>query len=136
MADTNYGMLTVRLYTAGGALPVPDASVIISGADEDNSTVIHSLITDVDGKTATLSLGAPSREGSLAPNSKGANFSNYNAEISKEGYYSKTIRNIPIFSGVSATLPINMIPKSQYNNGESLPGGEMSALITENENLE
>ena len=136
MADTNYGILTVRLYTAGGALPVPGGSVIISGADEDNSTVIHSLITDVDGKTSPLELRAPSREGSLSPNSRGNNFSNYNAEISKEGYYSKTIRDIPIFSGVSATLPVNMIPKSQYDNGEALPGGEMNALITENENLE
>ena len=136
MALTGLGTLTVRLFTAGGAAPVEGALVIISGADETNGTTRHSLITDVDGKTQAVELAAPLRANSLSPGSPGEIYSRYNVELSRDGYYSKIIRDVPVFAGVSATLPINMIPRSRYDNGDNLPSGETDALITENENLE
>lgn len=136
MPNTEYGTLAVRLYTAGGAFPVEGATVTISGADEWNTALHRSLISDRDGFVPSVQLPAPDRTLSMAPGAKSESFSKYDVEISKAGYYSKRIRDVPVFSGINATLPVNMIPKSAYDGTDALPDTETDALITENEDLE
>ena len=137
MASDRYGNLSVRALTGGGALPVEGAVVRISGADENNSDIEYSLITDLDGITETIDLPAPSLEFSLKPGQSEQAYSLYNVEISGDGYYTKRIFDIPLFEGVSAIQLVDMVPKSKiYSEGVTYPRGNLNVIVFENKNLE
>ena len=104
------GRLTVRAYTAGGALPVEGAVVRITGATEENRLVAYSLITDRDGVTEMTELPAPGISYSLSPAPAEMPYALYDIEISAPGYYSERLNGVSIFSGISSVQPINMIP--------------------------
>lgn len=106
----DYGTLSVRSYTAGGALPVADALVNVVGAEEDNRFVSYSVITDVDGATPVLKLPAPSKEFSMTPTPSSTPYSMYDIEILAEGYLPKQISGVPVFQGVYSLLPVSMLP--------------------------
>ena len=72
---------------------------------------------------------------STSPGASEAPYSVYNAEISKYGFYPKRIDNIPIFNGISAVLPIEMIPLSYENDGSISEQNNLNSTIYENENL-
>lgn len=121
----SYGTLSVRAYSAGGALPVSDAVVRIFGAEEDNRLVSYSLLTDSDGVTPPVQLPTRSRALSLTPEPSEIPYSVYDIEISADGYIEKRISGIPIFPGVYSLQPINMIP---HTNGSVPKGGTDSAI--------
>ena len=131
----NFGNIRIRTYTAAGALPIDGVLVKIYGADEYNRDVMYSLITDENGITKEISLPAPPRAYSAAPGAKEMPYSVYNVELSKSGFYPKRIDNVPIFNGIDAVLPIEMIPLS-YNQDGTVQGQEnLNSVIYENENL-
>ena len=137
MPNDRYGRLSVRALTGGGALPVQGAVVRINGAGEENSGVEYSLVTDLDGVTAPLTLKAPPLELSLNPGPNEAAYSLYDLEISADGYYTKRVFDIPVFEGVSAVQVVDMVPKgSIYSEGVTYPRGNLNVLIFENEKLE
>ena len=127
------GTLRVRAYTAGGALPIADAVVRIKGAEEGNRLIAYSLITDRDGTTEAVKLPAPSLIYSLSPSPAEAPFAVYDIEISKEGYYSKVINGVNVFSGVNSVQLANMIPTS--SGAGDYPRGNINATIPENDSL-
>lgn len=127
------GTLRVRAYTAGGALPIADAVVRIKGAEEGNRLIAYSLITDRDGTTEAVKLPAPSLSYSLSPSPAEAPFAVYDIEISKEGYYSKVINGVNVFSGVNSVQLANMIPTS--SGAGDYPRGNINATIPENDSL-
>ncbi len=135
MNQESYGELEIRAFIASGALPLKDATVRIRGAGEDNSYVQHSLLTDNDGLTPTVSLYAPSRELSMSPNPSITPYSVYDIEISAEGYYTKRIGNVPIFAGSKAILPVEMVPASYKDDGTLIPQSNLDSTVYENENL-
>ena len=108
------GVMTVRAYTAGGALPIPDAMVRIFGADEENQDVVFSLVTDEDGLTPSVTLPTPDISVSLDPNATEPPYSLYNVEIFKDGYYSKRLYNVPVFPETNSEQLISMIPFSSF----------------------
>ena len=59
----------------------------------------------------------------------------YNVELVKDGFYPKRIDSVPIFSGTTAVLPIEMIPIAYKDNGEIIPKDNLNSIIYENENL-
>ena len=130
----DFGNLVVRTYTAGGGLPVAGALVRISGAEEINRFVAHTLLTDLDGSTRSVSLPAPKRANSLTPNSSGESFALYNVEVEKEGYYTRRIYGLAIFPRVTTLLPVNMIPVSDTGESE-FPRGSIDTVIPDNSNL-
>lgn len=130
--NLDYGTLLIRAYVAESAVPVADVEVSIRGADASNKDVIYYVITDSDGVTDRIKLPAPSASLSLAPSPGALPYSNYDLEITKDGYYTKNIRSVPIFAGVSADLPVNMIPNTE---GSEFPIGNINAVITENPRL-
>ena len=130
----DFGKLTVRTYTAGGGLPVAQALVRVSGAEEINRFVNYTLLTDIDGSTKSVSLPAPKRSNSLSPNSNGESFALYNVEVNKDGYYTKNVYGLEIFSGVTTILPVNMIPVSDMGESE-FPRGSIDTVIPDNSNL-
>lgn len=127
------GTLRIRAYTASEALPIPNAVVRISGAEELNRLVSYSLLTDRNGITEAVTLPAPSLSYSLSPSPAEAPYALYDVEISANGYYSKVIKGISIFSGVNSVQLANMIPNS--GGAQDYPRGNVNTLIPENESL-
>lgn len=119
------GYMTVRAYTAGGALPVEGAIVRIRGAEEENRNVVYSLLTDRDGVTDRVSLPAPARELSEFPSPTELPFAVYDIEIVKDGYFTKRLYNVPVFEGINSEQLIAMIPSSQ--GGGNYPLGNINA---------
>ncbi len=131
MLDSS-GSLRIRTFTAGGALPVKDAIVRITGAGEDNRTVSYSLVTDRDGLTEVVSLPAPSVNYSLSPNPAELPFSVYDIVITAPGYLTKRINGLTVFSGVNSVQLINMIPGSgEYP--DAFPRGNINSVIPESD---
>ncbi len=131
----DYGVIIVRATTASGAYPVPDVSVSISGASDIGQDTRISVLTDESGVTQSILLPAPPRALSLSPGNTAEAFSRYNVEIFKEGYYRKKLYDVAIFSGITAVLPINMIPSTPYNTQQNAPRENENVIITENLSL-
>ena len=129
------GSLTVRTYTAGGALPVSGALVRIQGAEEGNRFVSYTLITDRDGLTDRVILPAPSVDYSLSPGPAEAPYAVYDIEISAEGYYTKIIKGLTVFSGIDSVQLVNLIP-STASPIMDYPRGNINASIPENQDLQ
>ena len=124
----NEGTLSVRAYTAGGALPVSGATVRIFGAEEENKDTVYSLLTDEDGITEKIALKAPNASLSLDSENQIQPYSLYNLEISKEGYYAKKLFNLPVFANTDSIQPIAMIPFSSLS--DNYPNGNINANET------
>ena len=107
------GKLRIRAYTAGGALPISNVRVEISGAEEGNENVKFVLFTDMDGITEEITLPAPSSSYSMTPYPNESPYALYDVKISKDGYLTKTIRNLPVFSGIESFQGVNMIPYTE-----------------------
>ena len=136
MNNENFGNIRVRTYAASGALPIEGVLVKIYGSGEDNRDSVYSLLTDKNGITRELSLPAPPRVYSSAPGASECPYSVYNVELTKEGFYPKRIDNVPLFNGINAVLPIEMIPLSYAENGEVLKQSNLNSTVYENEHLE
>ena len=129
------GSLRVRAYAAQGALPVKNAVVRITGAGEDNRLVAFSSITDVDGLSDKFILPAPDVNYSLSPGPKELPYSLYDLEVSADGYYTKRIKGLTVFSGINSIQLVNMIPGSG-NLVEDYPRGSINYIIPENTDLQ
>lgn len=121
------GGLVVRVTTARGSIPLEGAQVnirnyIIEG--EGRGDVIYSLVTGNDGKTSLVRLPTIARSESLTPGN-GTPFLTYNVEVFLEGYYSQRYINVPIFDGIIAVQPADMIPLPENGRTDSqTPDGE------------
>ena len=109
---TEYGTFAVNTSIANEASPVEGVVIRLVGADDDNSFVIRTLITDGDGRTEIISLPTKNRSESLAPNGGEIPYSKYNLEVSKEGFYTKHIDGVAVFSGIESIQIVSMIPLS------------------------
>ena len=123
----DFGNFKARAYTAG-ALPVENARVRIMGAEEENRGVAYSLVTDVDGITETIRLPAPSSSLSLSPSPSEPPYALYDLEVSADGYFSKRIYGVMVFSGVETLQEINMIPSSD-DFPSDYPRGNVNAVV-------
>lgn len=129
------GTISIRVFTAGGALPIAETVVRITGIDEENRFVEYSILTDVDGLTNKIPLPTPARSFSLSPYSPEVPYANYDIEIVADGYYPKTIHNVAIFSGINAIQEVNMIP-SGISQNPLYPTNNLNTTVYENPNLE
>jgi hypothetical protein len=129
------GTLRVRAYAAQGALPVQGAVVRVMGSGEDNRLVAFSSVTDRDGLSELFTLPAPSVDLSLTPDPANLPYSLYDLEISANGYYTKKIKGITVFSGINSIQLVNMIPGSG-NMVEDYPRGSINYIIPENTDLQ
>ena len=133
MAEQSYGKLVINTYAGSGAIPIAGSTVRIRGADENNRFTEYSVLTDEDGVSPTVTLPTQNISYSLTQNPKEAPYSNYDIEIIKDGYYTKMIFSVPIFSGVTSILPVTMLPFIPYSEGGKFPSGNVNAQIYEKE---
>ncbi len=106
------GYLRVQTVSAGGALPVEGALVLV--LDEESKNTVSSQRTDRSGLTETLSLPTPARGLSQSPSSV-APYSTYTVQVSKDGYFSAFDYSIPVFDGVTSLQRVNLIPIGEFD---------------------
>ena len=123
-----FGSLIIRTLAAEEAFPISESIVRFRGGEPGNIDVVHTVFTDEDGVTSTVSLPTPTVDGSLDPRFTGAVYSKYDVTVSKEGYYTKVIRDVAVFPDTLSVLNVAMIPFVSYADGGSVPRNN---LITE-----
>lgn len=137
--SNNVGYLRVRVYGAQEAFPIENALVLISATDRENGEngLVRSLRTDISGLTESIPLWAKPKELSEEPGSLSP-FSVYNVEIKKEGYYTVNDINVPVFEGISATLPVRLVPlaRGQSPVGAGYNGNRIYNDISTGEGLQ
>lgn len=107
--ETPVGYLRVSVTSGGMAYPVEGAIVLIRDYGEGVNDVVYSLRTDNSGQTASVPLST--KDSSLSESPGNADpFTSYSAEVMKEGYRTSFINQIEVFEGITATLPVNLVP--------------------------
>ncbi len=114
--DNKFGYLIIHATTAGGAIPLEGVQILVRSYEQNNpdnkGEVLRVLITDRDGNTERIPLPAPPIATSLTPN-EAPPYSVYNLEARLEGYYGQSYVALPIFDGITAIQPIQLIPFSE-----------------------
>ena len=107
------GFLQVITYTARQATPIAGARVTVFRPSAKGDILISSGETNDDGKTPLLSLptGTASGGGFAAP------FSLYNVSVTAEGYMPRNYLPAQIFDGITALLPVEMVPLPDFSRG-------------------
>ena len=127
------GRLVVWVTASSGGIPIENALVTVYNADTAGEAVAERS-TDMDGRTEIMELDAPPRELSEAPENGGVRpYSIYNVDVRKEGYYDVSNEEVPVFDGILAVLPVNMIPLSEGDSSELAPRSGIRNITTEPE---
>lgn len=115
--DNSKGFLRVKVSSAGGALPIENATVMVYGDREDGEggDTIASMRTDSSGLTPTLTVAAPPAALSRVPGNRKP-YATVNIRIAKDGYYPVENVGVPVFDGTLSEQNVNLIPRS--GNGE------------------
>ena len=112
------GYARVFVTEANGAIPVPGAVVTVTDYGAEND-VLYTLRTDEGGLTETVSLIVPDAGQSLNPGSLSP-AGLYGVTVRRAGYYPVEAAAVPIFPGVLAVLPVDLVPLSEADTlGES-----------------
>ena len=127
------GSLIVSVYSAGGAIPIPDALVTVRGSDKNSSGIISVLYSDESGNTPKITLPTPPAAESESPGYVKP-YATYNIDVDKDGFYPRQFLNVPIFSGITSIQPVNLIPITEYG-GESSPPTDSSISESQNPDL-
>ena len=112
------GYVRVFVTEANGAIPVEGALVTVTDYGAEND-VLFTLRTDEGGLTETVSLIVPDAGQSLNPGSSSP-AGLYGVTVRRAGYYPVEAVAVPVFSGVLAVLPVDLVPLSEADTlGES-----------------
>ncbi len=140
MNNESIGFLQVAVKTANGALPIEDAQVNIyeylpNEESGNKGRLLYTLYTDANGRTAKAVLPAKSRDLSLSPGNVNP-FTVYNIEVLKDGFYSNSYVNVPIFQGITAIQPVELIPLLEFANpNDDFPSSDRRFAETPNTKL-
>ena len=104
-----FGTLIFQVTGGQGAFPVPNATILLTKQLNDQQRLSFTVVTDESGKTAPVSLPAPSRELSQRPGN-GIVFATYQAKISAPNYVTTEIRDLPVFDGITTIQPVSLSP--------------------------
>lgn len=107
------GYLVVHVTTARGSIPLEGTAVSIRANEDEGATpraeILYATTTNRDGNTERIPLAAPPRENSMSP-SEVPPFSTYHLDVRREGYGMQSFVALPIFSGITAIQPVDLIP--------------------------
>lgn len=105
------GYINVGVFTASGALPVPDAVVSVYHTyDDGEEHVLYHLVTDESGRVPRMEVPV-TYEGEAPPSEYF--YSTYNLRIQAIGYYTVNILDLQVFPNTSTNYRINLIPVMQ-----------------------
>ena len=69
--------------------------------------------TDESGLTATVALTAKDASLSVSPGNASP-FTLYSVEVIKDGYARSVVNEVQVFEGITATLPVNLVPLGSF----------------------
>lgn len=107
--NPSYGKLLFQVSSGQGAIPIANATVVLTKQLADGHTFSLTARTDASGKTKELSLPAPSRERSQSPG-KAAVSASYEAVITAPDHIAVAIHEIPLFDGITTIQPVDLVP--------------------------
>ena len=117
------GFLVVHVTTARGAIPLEGGAVSIRANEDTENTpradILYATVTNRDGNTERITLSAPPRENSMSPGQVPP-YSTYHLEVRREGYGMQSFVALPIFSGITAIQPVDMIPLAEDGTSDPL----------------
>ncbi len=120
------GTLTVKAVTAGGALPLPNANVRITGAAEENADILISRLTDINGLAERVTLPAPESYLSKTPYPTSIAYGLYDISVAADGFYPKKFKGTAVFDGEDTFLTVAMIPRARHTSNEEYPYGNLN----------
>lgn len=129
--NTSEGYLIVQVSSALGAVPIPNATVVVRTVNDGAPKIYSVMTTDIDGKTPTLAIPAPDPSFSFIPGGTTVPYSIVNIEVAAEGYYGYTALNVPIFAGQTSIQSVNAIPVPDAWNFTANP--ELNLTVNESE---
>ena len=127
---TDVGYLMVKVSTARGPIPLPNAAVAIRSETAENTGVLYSLTTNSDGATERVSLPAPARVESESPGSIKP-YATYSVDVFKEGYLPLYFKNVPVFSSILSIQPAVMIPAPDGPTDDRFPPTPGNIVVEE-----
>ncbi len=111
---SDVGQLQVEVTAATQSIPIPFADVLVLRKAVGEQELLQYLQTDDSGNTPVINLPAPSRELSEHPEPNTVRpYGVYTVMISHPEYYTTIIRDVQVFAGQRALLPVNLIPLSE-----------------------
>lgn len=114
--EMSLGYLKAFVTTARGALPVPNAQVIVTRLIDNEELLEQVARTDMSGYSPLFTLPAVSGIYSLSPDNI-APFTFYNMYVRAEGFYPILLREIPMYGGITAVQPVDLIPITEGDDG-------------------
>ncbi|MBQ9760466.1 MAG: hypothetical protein IJW16_03865 [Clostridia bacterium] len=128
------GYLVIHVTTARGSIPLEGAQITIRNhlpqENEAAGDAIATLVSGTDGNTARIPLEAPPRASSMRPGN-GKPYASYVAEVRLEGYYDQLYSGIPIFDGITAIQPADLIPLPENGQSDSCTPDSTRAFESE-----
>ncbi len=112
--ETGGGIL-VHVRTAGGARPVPGATVLITQLRGADTVLIALQLTDACGDTQEVQVPAPPSQS----HQQFPPYASYDITVHAEGYYRESSTDVPVFEGVVSVQSFDLIP---------LPAGQTDSL--------
>lgn len=107
--NTSFGTLRIFVVSRLGAVPIRDASLTLSSADDADISPL-TLTSNTSGLTEIVSLPAPNVEYSFNSDQAIRPYSIYNLSVTADGYESVLIEGIEILPGELALQQIVMNP--------------------------
>ena len=114
------GYVKARAFTANGAIPLPDVTVIVRSAEENGEVIDVELKTDENGETPTAEVPTPLASAGDAPGETRP-YAVYDIDAYLPGYYPYRAIRVPVFGDTLTVQPIGLIPLPLYDGDEVRP---------------
>ena len=114
------GYVKARAFTANGAIPLPDVTVIVRSAEENGEVIDVELKTDENGETPTAEVPTPPASAGDAPGETRP-YAVYDIDAYLPGYYPYRAIRVPVFGDTLTVQPIGLIPLPLYDGDEVRP---------------
>ena len=128
------GYLQIWVTTARDAVPIEGAHVTVSREENGERVAYFIGMTDRSGKTALFPLPAAAAALSQSPGAEGATYTPYNIDVYANGYYRMENLGLPMYGGIRAELPVQLIPlpeNGQASDTLTFPDSGPTALSSE-----
>lgn len=108
---TDLASLQVQTFTAREALPVQGALVTITSSHPINGDELqYVVVTDQNGFTPPVVVPATDRNLTLTPSASAIPITSYDILVVAPGFFRVRNRNVPVYGGIAAVQPVEMIP--------------------------
>ena len=107
LENSDIGNLKVQVFTAYGAIPIPDTKIVVYKDIEEYRVIFFQGVTDSSGIISGISLPAPKM---VTSNEETPIYTIYNMTAFNEGY--ETIKNytIGMLGGINVIQYVKMMP--------------------------